>query len=417
VEYTPEGLNDLYESFVSECDGREGADGFVKEMKAMLGHAKDERGRFQVRGAAIRPEELPPLTILEGLCGRSFTRALRNKGTRAAMQELQEAGPGGGQVTTGFYRVITAMNILGLNLQTKFWEGYMDIPSVGDMFVEAVPDETTQLHNVVGFSGGGEEAPTVEEGMEYPSVGLNKRWITVPKKPKYGEKISLTREAVLDDPTGGGVYKAAADIGRDVKYRRERDIGRIVWGIVNNYTYKNNSFNTYLSSGPYINVVATNELLDWTDIDASRQVLESNTDPETGREVLFEADFLGVMPGKLATAQNIVRATSIESRTQSSTEIRLGMNPYPSYNVASSRIHYNLLVASGVTSAEATKWWIHGAPKKAFKEFVAWDLETLDDDMASAQMFVSDILHVWRCSRCAVPVVVEPRAVVLNKPV
>ena len=88
---------------------------------------------------------------------------------------------------------------------------------------------------------------------------------------------------------------------------------------------------TYADShtqGDFDNLVATNTLVDYTDIEAMFLAFENMEDPDTGEPVLPSARLQLVTPGALQmTADSIVTATTVEKITNSSNLRTLSGNP------------------------------------------------------------------------------------------
>jgi hypothetical protein len=191
----------------------------------------------------------------------------------------------------------------------------------------------------------------------------------------------------------------------------------VVLGLTNTYSYRGTTYNTYLTSGNWINS-HSNALVDWTDLDAALQLFSAMTDQETGERVLVTPSTLLVMPYKQLTAGYILNATEIETRSNSSTEVRRGRNPLAGqYQVLSSPIAYQRLTdadGGNLAASAAREYWFFGDFGRAFGYMENWALaveRTRPDDytMRDRNLLVSVFAN-----EMGTPAVLEPRQVVRN---
>ena len=91
----------------------------------------------------------------------------------------------------------------------------------------------------------------------------------------------------------------AAEVGEVLGLNKEKRLIDLAIGVTNNYKWKGTAYNTFYTSaggGPWINELAGNELVDWTDVDAAEQLFADVLDPNTGEPVLVQPNTLLVMP-------------------------------------------------------------------------------------------------------------------------
>jgi hypothetical protein len=147
---------------------------------------------------------------------------------------------------------------------------------------------------------------------------------------------------------------------------KEKRLLDVVIGATNNYKANGASFDTYYASGPWVNTLGGNELVDWTNVDAAEQLFAEMLDPNTGEPVLVRGTTVLVMPAYRHAAHRIFNAVEINySPTGSSTQTTAA-NPLGNYRVAESRLAYRRIIAAGVAAASAKKWWFIGDFRKAF---------------------------------------------------
>jgi hypothetical protein len=110
----------------------------------------------------------------------------------------------------------------------------------------------------------------------------------------------------------------------------------------------------------------TDELVDWTDVDAAEQLFADILDPNTGEPVLIQATTVLVTPAYRHAANRIFSATEIYYEPGNAATTTVAANPLTNYAVVESRLAYRRLIAAGQTAAAAKKWWFIGDFRKAF---------------------------------------------------
>ena len=118
--------------------------------------------------------------------------------------------------------------------------------------------------------------------MPYPHLGFGEDYIETPSTTKRGFIVPVTKEAIFFDRTHL-VLSRAAEVGEVLGLNKEKRLIDLVIGVTNNYKWKGTSYNTYQAATPWINSLATNELVDWTNVDKAEQLFADILDPEHGR--------------------------------------------------------------------------------------------------------------------------------------
>lgn len=87
-------------------------------------------------------------------------------------------------------------------------------------------------------------------------------------------------------------------------------------------------------------------------------------------------------------------------------------NPLGNYRVHESRLAYRRIVASGVTAADAKKWWFIGDFKKAFAYMENWPITVTQAPIGSEAEFNNDVVLRFKASERGAAAVLNPRYVV-----
>lgn len=302
------------------------------------------------------------------------------------------------------------LNITGQIVFNKVMEGYQQEEFIGDTLVETIP---TKLNGekIPGVTGYTDNVESIEEMMPYPQTGFGEDWVETPSTKKYGEIVAVTKEAIFFDKTGL-VLTRASQLGELIARAKEKRILDVVLGITNNYKWRGTSYNTYLTSGAWINAKSGVTITDWNSIDTAEQLFSDMTEPNTGEPIVINPNTILHMPAKKHLFRQIVRATSLELRTQSSAQGTWGANTVDNYRLISSKFAKARLVASGVSAANAALYWYLGDFKRAFVYMQNWGLQVVQAPDNSEAEFTQDITLRWKASERGVAAVRDPRYVV-----
>ena len=111
--------------------------------------------------------------------------------------------------------------------------------------------------------------------------------------------------------TTGQFLQKCAKVGESLGLNKEKRLLDMVLGVTNNYKWKGTTYNTYLTSGAWVNVKSNNELVDWTDVDAAEQLFADILDPNTSEPVLIRPNTVLVTPAYRHAAIRVFKATAI----------------------------------------------------------------------------------------------------------
>jgi hypothetical protein len=166
------------------------------------------------------------------------------------------------------------------------------------------------------------------------------------------------------------------------------------------------------SATPWVNVIATNSLVDWTNVDAAEQLFANILDPNTGEPVLVSSNTVLVMPAYRHAAHRVFNAAEIHYAATGSNTTTVAANPLGHYRVVESRLAYRRIMASGVASVDAKKWWFIGDFSKAFAYMENWPITVTQSALGSEADFSSDIVVRFKASERGAAAVINPRYVV-----
>ncbi len=381
-------------------------------------HYRELRRRYQLDGPEptvkhlsealrqghLKPEDFSLRDLAEGLIpdGHAWVRLLDPRQSGACVLESSE-----GVDVTAF------LNVTGQVIYAKILEAYTQEAFVLSRLVDTVP---TRLdgEKIPGVGRIKDEATEVAPGMPYPHVGFGEDYIETPSTAKHGLIVPVTREAIFFDRTNL-VLARAAEVGEVLGLNKEKRLIDLVIGATNTYKYQGTSYNTYYASGsggPWVNELAGNELVDWTDVDAAEQLFAEMSDPTTGEPILVRPNTVLVMPAYRHAANRVFHATEIQYTPAGAPTATSAANPLASYRVVDSRLAYRRIVATGVSAAEARTWWFLGDFRRAFAYMENWPITVTQSPLGSEADFNQDVVVRFKASERGAAAVLNPRCMV-----
>ncbi|CAN5421372.1 hypothetical protein BH11PLA2_BH11PLA2_32790 [soil metagenome] len=244
----------------------------------------------------------------------------------------------------------------------------------------------------------------------YPKTGLTPYRITIPAPIKHGQIVQVSMEAVIADSTSQ-LIDGAREVGEQVGLERKKRILKVVLGITNNYKRNGTAYNTYLTSGAWINALDDFDQANGPEeFDRLYQLMEQMVDPITGEVVEINQSGLKLfVPGSNAvrTRKN-VNAQTINDK--SSTREIITANPMSLPEPMSDLQARAVLIAASVSSAIASTYAVFGETVKAFKERVVKDFEVLerDGELASEAGWEQDVVYAAKARFFGIPFVYDP---------
>ena len=302
------------------------------------------------------------------------------------------------------------LNITGQVIYSKILESYNQEAFVVSKLVQHIP---TRLdgEKIPGVGKIADKVDVVEPGMPYPSLGFGEDYIETPSTSKRGFIVPVTKEAIFFDRTHL-VLSRAAEVGEVLGLNKEKRLVDLAVGLTNNYKSNGQSHDSYSTSGPWINEIAGNELVDWTNVDAAEQLLAEMSDPVTGEPILVSGTTVLVMPAYRHAAHRVFNAAEITYAGAGSSTATTAANPLGNYRVEESRLAYRQIVANGELAEDAKKWWFLGDFRKAFAYMENWPITVTQAPVNSEADFSNDIVLRFKASERGAAAVLNPRYVV-----
>jgi hypothetical protein len=290
---------------------------------------------------------------------------------------------------------------------------------IGDDVCETIPVTNGNLkeQKVPWLSNVIDSVEKVEEGMPYPHTTFSPNYIEYPAIEKIGKICAVTMEAIYSDLTGQ-ILDSAGSVGTYCGLAREERILKVVLGLVNNHKWNGNSYNTYLSSGAWTNLVGNFVLKDWTSVNTLEQLFTNMLDPNTGKNILIEPKQMLVMPANRyrairAFSANVTR--SGDFATSGNPDQIEAPNPLDKdYQILTSPHARRLLTESGVSTSIADSYVFLGDFKKAFIWREAKPLTVVEAPAQNPREFEQDIALAVKASLMGVAAVRDPRYVVFG---
>jgi len=350
----------------------------------------------------LAPEEFSIRDLAESLVpdGREWVRMLdpRSGGNVSVLEATD------GVDVTAF------LNITGQVIYAKILDAYEQENFVVSKLVQTI---STRLdgEKIPGISQIADKVDEVAPGMPYPNLGFGEDYIETPSTSKRGFIVPVTKEAIFFDRTHL-ILSRAAEAGEILGLNKEKRLLDLVVGVTNNYKSNGTNYNTYYTSGPWVNELSTNELVDWTNVDAAEQLFADILDPNTGEPVLVSGTTVLVAPAYRHAAHRVFNAAEITYTPTASETATTAANPLGNYRVEESRLAYRRILASGVTAADAKKWWFIGDFHKAFAYMENWPITVTQAPINSEADFNNDIVLRFKASERGVAAVLNPRYVV-----
>ena len=347
---------------------------------------------------ALAPEDFSLRELAEALIpeGAAWVRTLDPRDAPSAPLTESEG------VDVSAFRHVAAEVV-----QAKVLEAYTQEAFVASRLVATVP---TRLdgEKIPGVTRVSDRVDEVAPGMPYPSLGFGEDYIETPSTTKHGFIVPVTREAVFFDRTNL-VLARASEVGEVLGLNKEKRLLDLIVGVTNNYKQQGVAYDSYQASGPWVNVLTSNELVDWTSVDAAEQLFADMLDPATGEPVLLSATTALVMPAYRHAAHRTFNATEVTYTGAGSASATTASNPLGNYRVEESRLAYRRVLASGVAAADAKKWWFLGDFKKAFAYMENWPITVTQAPLGSEADFTSDVVLRFKASERGAAAVINPR--------
>lgn len=390
----------------------------IREMRRMYAESPHDTVRLfreAIDNGQIDKRNLSIRDLFVGLVenGEEVIREFDPRNSKAGIS-LVEAG---NAVDTS-----TFANINGQIMYSTVLEKYQLETEIVNEVCETV-DTRFSGERIPGIGAIGDESQKIQEGQEYPLIGLNEQYIETPQTVKTGGILPITKEAIFFDRTNI-LLEMAAEIGRYIGIQQLQAVLGTVMGLtingVNYNTYQRNGtqFNTYLTSGAYVNDLTSgtaNPLVDWTSIQTAEIQQTKILDPNTGLPITVLPNVLLAPPSLKYTAKRILTATEVRSTFPGYTSTSnppapgnvqmISQNPLENdYKPVTSRWVYYY---QNLGSATANTWYL--ISRKSFAWMSNWPVTVVQAPTNSEAEFTQDIVMRYKASFRGAAAVREPR--------
>lgn len=413
-----------------------GAMKWSRDIRKKLGFGKDSRNNAIIENATWSAQDFPDFKDL----ARAFLkvdsldqavyevrRAINPAGValETAVNGLafEDVGAAAAVVPGNLPNVSAYLGTVSGLLDAAVLEGYTTPGYIHNNLCVTIPSKVRQKQ----LLGTGRLDPDAVQqrnpGDPHPRVQFEERYVTTPETQNKGLSCEVTFHAVFFDQTDE-VLERARQIGDAISLSDEKEFMRLFAGVTNAYRYRGTDYNTYLTSGNWIND-QVNILEDWTNINKVKALKSRMTDQETGNRLSVTLDTLVCSPFRFATAEHIRNNTTIQERTKSQAHVREGSYRGMLWeNTFESEYLDEILttaspngLALGQADANEYWWMVNTSPKmSAFIKTENWPFSTKTAAPNDHHMLDHDLLLAVFANRQQAFSVREPRGVIRNKP-
>jgi len=383
----------------------------LKQLYASEGaEATCDKLRTALVDGELKPEDFSLREIAESFCGPDWVKTLTPHGSGNQLVTAAEAPVD-----------LTAFsNITGQIVYSSVLQGYKEAD--GGLFDRLCTVKPTVFdgEKIPGMGGIKDEEFEVHPGKEFPETGFGEDYQETPRTTKRGERISILKETVFFDRTGL-VLTQAQGIGARQSTGRLKRLIKVVIGFINNYNWRGTAYNTYLTTGNWINKLVSHTMTDWTDFEDMELLWANMVDPDTGNPIDLAPSLETLCCPQLKhTIRRILNATEVDhgDNTDATKPVTKGVNPLQGWQEPIiSRFLYQLLQSElSFSSTNAGLTSIHGDFKKAFWYMENWPLTVIQAPPNNPAEFERDVVAAWRCSERGVAAVGNPRYVIFRQP-
>lgn len=315
--------------------------------------------------------------------------------------------------------------ITGQLLVDTIREKYELATKVGDQIFDTKPISNGNLttQREPWLSRVQHDPKVVQQGMPYPTTSFIGQYVDYPAPEKLGEICLVTMEMIFSDLTGQA-YESAESVGEitglAVEYRKLA----VFLGLIKNHSWNGTGYNTYLTTGAWINKMTDFTLTDWRSVNRFEQLFAQMTDPVTGKPIEVNVKDMFVMPAAKYTQARILNAVEVRegdittgngTQTVSSNPLETNYNRLTSKHARYIAVNgVTDLVSGGYTAAKADTITIAGDFKKAFVWREAKKLEVVQAPPQNMWEFAQDIAIAVKASVWGAACVRDPRFVGLG---
>ena len=416
---------------------------FVGRMRHLMGLTdsrggayRDQAGNPLLRDPAtagrIRPNEVSLRGLCEAICGdgavdRYFApgvTAVASLYQEAMTRPFHEAGAGTGAIGPSAFANINAFTgvVAGL-LEVSIIEGFNLPEFISDKLFPAKQTRIFEGRKMRGVAGPGDKAEERLPGQPTKRVKFGERYMTQPRTVENSLAVEVLQETIYLDDTGQ-VTEEANNLGQWLGYRKElRCIDEFI-GVTNTYNYNGTSYNTFLTSGVYINDLTSNVIRHYTAFKAAELLFRDMTDPSTGVRTLIQPNAILVNRGKLIETQALLSplaSVQVRDNVGSGQVISQGPNIIANRNY---QILESPLVYERMTASDGLAWSTSDADGGFFMfelgkggEYAQnWPLRVQQAAPGQLDMIDRGVVMYVKADERGIPWTTEPRRKVRSKP-
>lgn len=326
--------------------------------------------------------------------GKLFpTQEYRGQAMRAGFASEAEGAPLG----PSMYGNVAAWNAtISILLGAKFDYGYESAPyELADLFPVRPGVFYQGGERLIDIIGVYQPAQITGPGEEYPDNTMSALWVETSPAQKYAGKITLTKELLAIDVSGGQIMAQASQGGESIRFRENEDTISVITGQTNNWKLgmlpdtSATSYNTYGATitGPVASRTLTNNnvnpLNDPGALQKSNEYISNLYNPVTDFPMNMTMD-VAIFPEPMADFANAINS-STDFRLMNQTTINQAQVPagtFPSDMVSfanpwrgaikraiasrwlwrritgsTTQPDPNLTAGLGLSGAAAYRWW------------------------------------------------------------
>lgn len=361
--------------------------------------------------------------LAEAIMGEDAVELMNPNRTGAALRrrQLMEAGTAAVH-PSAFSNINTFSGVATGLLEAEMLAAYTNPIYIGDKL--AKPSQTRQFsgRKTIGVTRIGDKAEPRQPGMPTKRATVGERWIVQPETTENSLSMEILQETVYLDITGD-LVRQANDIGDWIRYNKEMRILDVFAGVVNNYNYKGNTYNTYISNGYYNNVLTGNELLTPENLNKAEIVIADMRDPDTGTRINIMPNMLVCQHEFFAGATAILNGQDLAYRDKPADGAGViqryvnGPSIYTQrgYELVKSRLLYERINAANGLNQSASNagkyWWL--LDSNGFMTYEEnWPLRVQNAVPGQMDMIDRGVLMYIKADERGVPMVREPRKAV-----
>lgn len=238
------------------------------------------------------------------------------------------------------------------------------------------------------------DVKAVAPATEYPRAGFGGYKIQIPEPTKYGLVACLTVETVKSNNTRQ-FLKENLDVGRAVGTHQLKSALRVITGVANNYKRNGTTFNTYLTSGAWVNAVDDFDITKGpAEFDRLNQTFDRMVHPVIGEPIDVEPNSILAVGQQLFQLRSIMKATEIRVVNGSTTTV--GANPLYDMSLTMSQdtfLRKMLIEELGLTAQQADTTFFYGDMPEAFKLREIEPFRVFETNDNSDIAFFQDIVY------------------------